>query len=126
MFEWKGVDFGSNSLFYCLNGSFDHFGMFIFCCSVEGNLGLKGLVMERGKLTVCIDLADDEAALPIGSTDWEETRQKRFCFGIEEKLGCSILDLGGDGVEGAKTVDPEHIHLKDDVFVVFDDGFRYI
>ena len=81
-FERKCVDLCSNALLGCLNRSFNHFGMFIFCGSVEGNLGFEGLVTERGKLSICIDLSDDKTALPVGSTYGEETCQERLSFVI--------------------------------------------
>ena len=125
-FERKGADFGSNSLLGCLDGSFDYFGMFVFSCSVERNAGFNGFVAKRSKLPVIIDLPNDETALLVHSTHSEETGQERFRFDVEEELSCSILDLSGNGVEEAKTIDPKHVHFEDNVLVVLDDCFRYV
>ena len=125
-FEREGADFGSNSLLGCLDGSFDYFGVFIFSCGVERNSGFNGFVTKRSELPVSIDLLDDETALLVHSTHSEETGQERFRFDVEEELSCSILDLSGNGVEEAKTIDPKHVHFEDNVLVVLDDCFRYV
>ena len=106
--------------------SFDYFGVFIFSCGVERNAGFNGFVAKRSKLPVSTDLPNDETALLVHSTHSEETGQERFRFDVEEELSCSILDLSGNGVEEAKTIDPKHVHFEDNVLVVLDDCFRYV